>query len=220
MKQKLKCVQKYWKVLIVLILIFLGTYFCFACNIGLPPGSDLENSDWLSFWGGFLSFGGSLYLGFVAIKQNENIIKNAESQFEYSMKPIVQCRLKTYKTSAGTPYIVLVTENIGKLIAYNVTIQTSYPDELSQSEMDTKEIKKLKQQPFTLGPQCKLSTPICWTNEKVLIDDKKIIVSGTFDYDFPEGTKKQGVIATYELTTKEMDLFDAIDMTERRLENV
>lgn len=189
LKQKVKCIQKYRKVLLVLVLIFFGTYFCFAHNIGLSPGSDLNNADWLSFWGGFLSFGGSLYLGFVAIKQNENIINDSKSQFEYSMKPIVQCRLKTYKASNGTPYIVLVTENIGKLIAYNVRIQAIYPNELSQCEMGTKEIEKLNDQAFTLGPQCKLSTPICWTKDKVSIDNKKITVSGTFDYDFPEGKK-------------------------------
>ena len=217
--KKLKLfLKKYGLISILLVIIFLGTYFSFAYNIGFTPGANLNNQDWLSFWGSFLSFSGSLYLGYVAIKQNENIIQNERLEFEYEMKPIIQCYLKTYKTEDKKPLIVLVEENIGKTIAFNVQLNVIYPDNIKESCFAENALL-LNKQTYTLPPKGKLSTPLCWTKNKYLLDDEKIIVSGTSEYYFNQNEKRKGIISQYTLTTKEMDLFDVINCVKENKEN-
>lgn len=62
--------KKYWYAIVAIPLILVGTYLWFVVRGVFPTGDNLEKGDWLAFWGGFLSFGGSLLLGIVSIWQN------------------------------------------------------------------------------------------------------------------------------------------------------
>ena len=89
--------KKYWPVLVAIPVLFIVTYACFAGKGVIPAGSKMEKSDWLAFWGGYLSFAGSLILGTIAIWQNDRandankkaITENrrqSEIEFEHELK--------------------------------------------------------------------------------------------------------------------------------------
>ena len=50
--------------------ILIATYFAFAFNGFIPQGL-IARSDWLMFWGGFLAFSGTAFLGYVAAWQTK-----------------------------------------------------------------------------------------------------------------------------------------------------
>ena len=58
-------------ILIILPIIFILTYFWFIFEGCFPVGENLEKSHWLGFWAGFLSFVGTVFLGVVALWQND-----------------------------------------------------------------------------------------------------------------------------------------------------
>jgi hypothetical protein len=60
---------KWW--LIIVFAVPLGiSYIWFTYN-GFIPRGDIDKGSWLSFWGGFLAFYGTFFLGMVAIWQNK-----------------------------------------------------------------------------------------------------------------------------------------------------
>ena len=69
-------------------LLLLGfTYFWFAFGLPVvgfvaPTGKDIYKSDWLSFWGGFLSFAGATVLGAVAVWQNKQANQTNQKAIE------------------------------------------------------------------------------------------------------------------------------------------
>lgn len=69
-------------------LLLLGfTYFWFAFGLPVvgfvaPTGEDIYKSDWLSFWGGFLSFAGATVLGAVAVWQNKQANQTNQQAIE------------------------------------------------------------------------------------------------------------------------------------------
>lgn len=60
---------------ITFVVPLLLSYFWFALN-GVFPSGEIAKASWLSFWGSFLSFYGTFFLGLVAVWQNTNA--NAE----------------------------------------------------------------------------------------------------------------------------------------------
>lgn len=199
-----------------LIILFGATYYFFAFNIGLPAGKDIKPEHWLSFWGAFLSFSGSLYLGYVAIQQNKRIIENEREEFAFSVRPIIECYLSVYKLSGGTPYIVLVAENTGKSTAYNIQLKVSLPDILNQSPF-FEHAKKINEQPFTLAPGAKLSTPLCLDKEKCSLKDCKIEVTGKYEYDSFSKEHQTDTIPHYTFSINEFNLFNAIDLSQPKM---
>lgn len=195
--------------LIALILIFAATYIFFANNLGLSAGESLDTQDWLSFWGAFLSFGGSLYLGYVAIQQNKQIIENEQKEFEFSTRPIIECYLASHKLSNET-VIVLVAQNIGKSTAYNIQLQISFPETLNQSEF-VKYVQRLNQQPFTLAPGSKLKTPLCWGSKRDLLRNSKIEVLGNYEYTSCKKEHRHDMIPKYTFSIDEFDLYNVVD---------
>ena len=49
----------------ILLVIYLVIYLCFLPENGLPCGSNLNKSDWLSFLGAYLSFAGAIIVSLV-----------------------------------------------------------------------------------------------------------------------------------------------------------
>lgn len=70
MEKMKEFLARYWFVIVFIVLVFVGTYFCFIVPVGVPVGADLSKGEWLAFWGGFLSFGGATILGAIAVWQN------------------------------------------------------------------------------------------------------------------------------------------------------
>lgn len=94
-----KFVNKHWHHLVIAAIpvLFICTYVWFVISGPVPVGKNLEKSDWLTFWGGFLSFAGSVALGVVAVIQNKQandtnkkaIAENRrqrEIEFEHELK--------------------------------------------------------------------------------------------------------------------------------------
>ena len=73
------------KYIVLLILIFviplLVSYFVFAFN-GFIPSGDVSKDTWLSFWGGYLTFYGTVFLGIIAIWQNNRAKEQADKANE------------------------------------------------------------------------------------------------------------------------------------------
>lgn len=65
--------RKYGRFLLVFLNVpLIVILVSFAGDFGfLPTGTDLDKSDWLGFWAGYLSFAGSLILGVIALWQND-----------------------------------------------------------------------------------------------------------------------------------------------------
>lgn len=74
--------------------LFVVTWLFFLGVGVIGVGVGLDKSDWLSFWGAFLSFIGTVFLGFVAIKQNELLHKEnkelEEKRFVMEYRPIMK----------------------------------------------------------------------------------------------------------------------------------
>ena len=77
-------VQKYkWWIVGFLGLILLGyifIYFSFTGNGILPTGNDLDKSDWLSFFGNYLSFAGTISVALIATLQSQFYSTKEEQQ--------------------------------------------------------------------------------------------------------------------------------------------
>lgn len=105
-KKVKKLILEHWKgfSISVILLLFLFSYIWFAMIKGIfPAGDNLQKGDWLSFWGSFLSFAGSLILGIIAVWQNNRanelneraILENKrinELQSEWNKKAILENR--------------------------------------------------------------------------------------------------------------------------------
>jgi len=78
--------KKYlWWLLGIFVVPLLVSYFWFAFN-GFITAGDIDKNHWLTFWGGFLAFYGTVFLGLVAIWQNEKSSKIAHEANELSKK--------------------------------------------------------------------------------------------------------------------------------------
>lgn len=64
---------KHIKYIILFALVcYLGVYLSFCGKGCIPPGENLEKSDWLSFVGGFLSFIGTIAVSWAALWQTKH----------------------------------------------------------------------------------------------------------------------------------------------------
>jgi hypothetical protein len=59
-----------WWLIIVFVTPLVVSYAWFTCD-GFIPIGDINKSYWLTFWGGFLAFYGTFFLGLVTIWQNK-----------------------------------------------------------------------------------------------------------------------------------------------------
>lgn len=58
---------------LILLFIFLGSVYVFANYSLKDPGADLTVADWLSFFGSYISFAGSLIMAYVVYRQDKTI---------------------------------------------------------------------------------------------------------------------------------------------------
>lgn len=76
----------------ILLVIYLVIYLCFLPEKGLPCGSNLNKSDWLSFLGAYLSFAGAIIVSLVvfwhAIYVSKRDAKNSVEQRKKKVQPI------------------------------------------------------------------------------------------------------------------------------------
>lgn len=161
--------------------------------------------------GDILTYISTVFLGLLAMWQNQKIVLEQIEQFEFTVRPKIQCYLSCYKTLENTPYLVLVTENIGETIARNITFKVNLPKEIQQS-LFYSEIEKLKGTSFTLAPGARLSTPIVWEKYKYTVINSTIEIEGTYKYTSSKGEEMVGNIDVCKLTIKEFDLFNAINV--------
>lgn len=161
--------------------------------------------------GDILTYISTVSLGLLAMWQNQKSVIEQIEQFEFSEKPQIQCYLSCYKTATAVPYLVLVTENVGKSIARNVKLKVTWPKGKEFSQFK-EQMDKLSDTPFTLAPGAKLSTPITWEDKKDDVMDGTITVKGTYKYVSFKGEEIEDEITDCELNVKEFDLFNAINV--------
>lgn len=160
--------------------------------------------------GDILTYFSTISLGLLAMWQNQKSLREQKDQFEFSVKPQIQCYLSCYKTRNGTPYLVLVTENVGSLIARNISLQITWPEGMKLSAF-VSEASELNRTAFSLAPRARLSTPIAWNKARKQVLDGKIQISGTYKYISSKGKEICDQIVPFELTCDEFDLFNAIN---------
>lgn len=93
----------------ILFGILIATYIWFLMPCGLPVGKELEKADWLSFWGSFVSFSGTITLGIVAWKQTQNANQIAEEAQQLSKKTLEWEFEKSY------PYVMVKTATLVRI---------------------------------------------------------------------------------------------------------
>lgn len=73
----MKLKSPFWSLIVILLglsLLYVAIFMCFRYQmLGVLPGQDLNNSDWLSFLGSFLSFSGSLVMAIIVDRQQSII---------------------------------------------------------------------------------------------------------------------------------------------------
>ncbi len=88
-----------------LAIVFVGgiliSYFWFATN-GFIPAGNIGKANWLSFWGSFLAFFGTVFLGLVSIWQNDNAKQATEKA-----NAISEQMLKYEEKSRNRPFVIL-----------------------------------------------------------------------------------------------------------------
>ncbi len=75
-----------WVFLFVAILMLV--YCAFYYHWGFPPGSDLQNSDWLAFLSGYLGFSGALIMAWLVYKQDKTINQLTAQEYRVTFKPV------------------------------------------------------------------------------------------------------------------------------------
>lgn len=94
--------KKYLGLLLIIFVVGIGiSYLWFALPIGFPAGQ-IEKANWLSFWGSFLAFFGTIFLGLVSIWQNENAKQATEKA-----NAISEQMLKYEEESRNRPFVIL-----------------------------------------------------------------------------------------------------------------
>jgi len=99
------------KIVFICIVLAATLYFAiwkwFITDGDIPLGSDLSKSDWLGFFGGFLSFLGTTFLGVIALQQTNAINKQ---------KTIEEYRAQVYPSIDSNALIVY---DVGNNFDYN-----------------------------------------------------------------------------------------------------
>lgn len=120
MKEFLK---KYWIAITTIPLILVGTYLWFIAQGIFPTGDSLTKSDWLAFWGGFLSFSGSVVLGVVAVWQNSKANETNEKMLKETQR-LGQVEFENDIKRDQYIRVINGTQQIGKKVS-DICIQLS-----------------------------------------------------------------------------------------------
>lgn len=132
-------IKKHWLHLAIAAIpvVFICTYIWFVISGPVPVGEDLEKSDWLTFWGGFLSFTGSIVLGIVAVLQNiqanetnkrtiDDNRRMREIEFEHELKKNEYIRIIDGIREMHHRIFTIIEELNSTLKRENPTVEKSY----------------------------------------------------------------------------------------------
>ena len=75
---------------VILVVLYLAIYACFAGNGVIPAGLNLEKKDWLSFLGTYLTFAGASLISIVAILQSVFYAKQEKNRQAAERKKMLQ----------------------------------------------------------------------------------------------------------------------------------
>lgn len=156
----------------------------------------------------------ALYASAQANRINKKMLKEQKKENDFLLQPQIRCYLKNYHLSGGTPYLVLVTENFGNILASDIDLDVKYPDGIKDAQF-MEYLDLLPKTKFSLAPQKRLSTPITRNKEEDKIENiinSPIIIGGEFHYYDTYGVWKKGKIPKQKLSVDEFRLFDAINM--------
>lgn len=170
--------QKYkWWILgtfFALIIVYVLIYLCFLGNGLIPPGAELRKEDWLSFFGTYLSFAGTLLISLIAILQSTFFEDRDKRRIADERKRAIQLILSVdivdinkqiaYVPDVFSPYkpetmpehknVTIEIENVGQYPARNVVVFDKYlwqmlkPNEKKQIQIaysDSPDIKRGKE---------------------------------------------------------------------------
>lgn len=133
------------KILGVLILVLLSSYLWFVMPNFFPPGKGLNESDWLSFWGSFLSFSGTVVLGIVAWKQTIKANDIAKKSNEVAKEAHnLSKKLVNIELEKLYPYIIIDECFIDKREYSNAHINISQRINFSRSTIKIKKGKSVE----------------------------------------------------------------------------
>lgn len=110
--RSLKYLLKRNKYIIIFLLLPVLVICMFLINGFLPLGVQLNRSDWLLFWGSVLAYIGTVFLGWLAIKQNKQI-QNSNDDWQIKFFDIekrtleLNQKLIELEESKHTPYIIV-----------------------------------------------------------------------------------------------------------------
>lgn len=124
---------KWWFILIFIVPLAVS-YFVFAFN-GFIPAGEVGKDTWLSFWGGFLAFYGTVFLGIVAVWQTgrasqqtdaaNDLTRRLLSIEEQSRTPFLEIRreaCEVKKEADNAIRILLCAHNISILPVHNIKL--------------------------------------------------------------------------------------------------
>jgi len=128
-----------------IFLLYIFTWLFFIVDGFIPIGT-IEKQNWLLFWGSFLSFVGTVFLGFVATTQNNwanDMNKRLLQLEEDRMIPLLYIRKA--QNIDGKAYIVNTTKRspVGDVVGFGVklticdckrNIVSSYVEELTVND--------------------------------------------------------------------------------------
>ncbi len=114
------------KILIIFFTLPVLIICMFLTDGFLPLGIQLKRNDWLVFWGSVLAYIGTVFLGWLALKQNKKIQKtNDEWQkkfFETNQKTLeLNQRLTRIEEQKHTPFIIIDDEKEFNIYLYPET---------------------------------------------------------------------------------------------------
>lgn len=90
----------YATIIIVFLAFPLLVIICNQVDGNIPLGSNLEKSDWLSFWGDLLSYIGTVFLGLMALYQN-HIFNQGNEKSQNRLEKINNDLVFTQKTQVN-----------------------------------------------------------------------------------------------------------------------
>ena len=97
--------QKYkWRLAIGFFLPLLTSYFVFAFN-GFIPAGEVGKASWLSFWGGYLAFFGTVFLGLVTVWQTNRANEQASEAHKTNLK------LLSIEEHSRSPYLEIMRDS-------------------------------------------------------------------------------------------------------------
>lgn len=134
------------RIILFALICYISIYFCFCGKGFIPPGNELNKSDWLSFVGDFLSFIGTVAVSWAALWQTKHYYELDEQRREEerlrAVQPVFSVTIKQcsefvidsdyHQTASGDLNFISIT-NVNTYPIANVKVFDNYQIALLQS---------------------------------------------------------------------------------------